>query len=495
MLFDTAHVAARPTFNVCVPRDIIPDEEDEPDGSGEQEERSAALSTAYALSLLSEYTQSLDSLPADVSRQFADLRELDAVLSASVHALTSKITRLVEMIETDSSPKEQRMWLLMEIADEAQRLRLGGEDKIRVAAQVADGLKAQNEHMTSLLLHIPGFNPSILARHTVYPHIAPRSSAPLSMYENGRRRRGALLSGTADQNSSSTRGDAVHGTMMQKGQDAAKREDHGCQLAVEERRSFKKSLLSVTSHQQQVHTISAPPAYAAAAATAPARSTNSRKPGQQQTAPPAPRQPLRPDRRRRTARSASSLAGTGGAGELSGTATSGHPSHVSSSYPPAMSAAAAAVGGWSGPVHAQLEGPGMPVARSIVASHPAVLTGPGVDGGGAVAGGGGVAAGASIDTGDGADDGAEADDGRLYCWCQVGSYGDMVACDDNECEREWFHLGCIGLEVAPEGVWFCEACRVKPKNKRKIARAAASGGGNRRSNGNPRSARAPSTTT
>jgi inhibitor of growth protein 3 len=79
----------------------------------------------------------------------------------------------------------------------------------------------------------------------------------------------------------------------------------------------------------------------------------------------------------------------------------------------------------------------MPVARSIVATHPTVLTGPGVDGGG---GGGGVGVaghGVSMDTGDGADDGAEADDGRLYCWCQVGSYGDMVACDDNECKHEW----------------------------------------------------------
>ncbi|KAH9056973.1 hypothetical protein EDB87DRAFT_1633547 [Lactarius vividus] len=436
----------------------------------------AALSTAYALSLLSEYTQSLDSLPADVSRQFADLRELDAVLSASVHALTSKITRLVEMIETDSSPKEQRMWLLMEIADEAQRLRLGGEDKIRVAAQVADGLKAQNEHMTSLLLHIPGFNPSILARHTIYPHIAPRSYAPLSMYENGRRRRGALLSGTADQNGSSNkrrrgaRDDDVEGTRTPRREritDANSRSRNGARSRRADRAgSPTESLLSVTSHQQQVHTISAPPAYAAAAAAAPApaRSTNSRNPA---------------NNKRRSRPTAASATPTDAAnGALSGTATSGHSSHVTSSYPPTMSAAA--VGGWSGPVHAQLEGPGMPVARSIVASHPAVLTGPGVDGGGAVAVAGG---------------GPEADDGRLYCWCQVGSYGDMVACDDNECEREWFHLGCIGLEVAPEGVWFCEACRVKPKNKRKIARAAASGGGNRRSNGNPRSARAPSTTT
>jgi len=165
----------------------------------------AALSTAYTLSLLSEYTQTLDSLPADVSRQFADLRELDAVLSASVHALTSKINRLIDMIETNASPKEQRIWLLMEIADEAQRLKLGGEDKIRVAAQVGDFLKSQNENMTSLLINIPGFNPSILARHTSYPHIAPRSYAPISMYENGRRRRGAMLGSSADQNSSSNK--------------------------------------------------------------------------------------------------------------------------------------------------------------------------------------------------------------------------------------------------------------------------------------------------
>lgn len=140
----------------------------------------------------------------------------------------------------------------------------------------------------------------------------------------------------------------------------------------------------------------------------------------------------------------------------------------------------------------------MPVARSVTA-HAVALARPGVDGavGGAGAigpGGAGGGGGALMDIVDGADDGAEADDGRLYCWCQMGSFGDMIACDDNECEREWFHLGCIGLEVAPEGVWFCDTCRAKPKNRRKIARAATSGGGNRRSNGNPRSARAPSTT-
>ncbi|KAF8273808.1 hypothetical protein EI94DRAFT_1794843 [Lactarius quietus] len=456
----------------------------------------AALSSAFALSLLSEYTQSLDSLPADVSRQFADLRELDAVLSASVHALTSKITRLIEMIETESSPKEQRMWLLMEIADEAQRLRLGGEDKIRVAAQVADGLKAQNEHMTSLLLHIPGFNPSLLARHTVYPHIAPRSYAPLSMYESGRRRRGALLSSSADQNNSSNKrrrgardddAEGIRTPRRERNPDGTNsRSRNGARSRKTDRAgSPTESLLSVTSHQQQLPALSAPPAYAnATPGTTTARPTNSRNPTNNKRRS----RPAATPTDATNGASASSLAGVGAA-ELSGVAAGGHAAHVASSYTPGMT-------GWTGPVHAQLEGPGMPVARSIVATHPSVLTGPGIDGGGAVGVAGGVGGnGASMDAGDGADDGAEADDGRLYCWCQVGSYGDMVACDDNECKHEWFHLGCIGLEVAPEGVWFCDTCRVKPKNKRKLARATASGGGSRRSNGNPRSARAPSTTT
>jgi len=86
---------------------------------------------------------------------------------------------------------------------------------------------------------------------------------------------------------------------------------------------------------------------------------------------------------------------------------------------------------------------GMPIARSVTAHAVA-----------GVVGGAGGGSGTLMDVVDGADDGADADDGRLYCWCQMGSFGDMVACDDNECECEWFHFGCIGLEVTPEGVWF-----------------------------------------
>ncbi|KAK4891703.1 hypothetical protein LTR27_009711 [Elasticomyces elasticus] len=48
-----------------------------------------------------------------------------------------------------------------------------------------------------------------------------------------------------------------------------------------------------------------------------------------------------------------------------------------------------------------------------------------------------------------------------YCYCNRGSYGEMVACDNDQCEREWFHIGCTELLEAPgedEG-WWCDGCR------------------------------------
>ena len=42
-------------------------------------------------------------------------------------------------------------------------------------------------------------------------------------------------------------------------------------------------------------------------------------------------------------------------------------------------------------------------------------------------------------------------DEPLYCHCNRVSFGEMVACDAHDCEKEWFHLNCVGLKVAPKG--------------------------------------------
>ncbi|KAG5984204.1 hypothetical protein E4U55_005744 [Claviceps digitariae] len=50
----------------------------------------------------------------------------------------------------------------------------------------------------------------------------------------------------------------------------------------------------------------------------------------------------------------------------------------------------------------------------------------------------------------GDDDEGDIDaDEPTYCYCNSVSYGEMVACDADGCEREWFHLACVGLKVAP----------------------------------------------
>lgn len=63
----------------------------------------------------------------------------------------------------------------------------------------------------------------------------------------------------------------------------------------------------------------------------------------------------------------------------------------------------------------------------------------------------------------------EGDDTK-YCFCQRVSYGDMVACDNEDCKYQWFHWDCVGIKEEPVGDWLCPDCKTKPPNKIKRAR-------------------------
>lgn len=41
------------------------------------------------------------------------------------------------------------------------------------------------------------------------------------------------------------------------------------------------------------------------------------------------------------------------------------------------------------------------------------------------------------DSGGGGGDEGEVEDERKYCFCDRVSYGEMIGCDDPNCEREW----------------------------------------------------------
>lgn len=53
-----------------------------------------------------------------------------------------------------------------------------------------------------------------------------------------------------------------------------------------------------------------------------------------------------------------------------------------------------------------------------------------------------------------------------YCICNQVSYGEMIACDNNECKIEWFHFGCVGLKDQPKGKWYCPDCATVKKSRK-----------------------------
>jgi hypothetical protein len=82
----------------------------------------------------------------------------------------------------------------------------------------------------------------------------------------------------------------------------------------------------------------------------------------------------------------------------------------------------------------------------------------------------------------------ESSDEERYCVCGGVSWGTMVACDNQDvsllfhdlsdanrtqCEKEWFHISCVGLKKAPdkETKWYCPDCTERGvPNKGRTAR-------------------------
>ncbi|KAK3383093.1 inhibitor of growth proteins N-terminal histone-binding-domain-containing protein [Lasiosphaeria ovina] len=112
-------------------------------------------------------------------------------------------------------------------------------------------------------------------------------------------------------------------------------------------------------------------------------------------------------------------------------------------------------------------------------SHEREASGAGGSGGGPGGPSPGAGAGGAVHPRSGIDDDDEEDDeddamdvddddagdDKKYCLCQNVSFGDMVACDNDDCPYEWFHWGCVGLKSEPNGKWFCPECAETMKRK------------------------------
>lgn len=52
----------------------------------------------------------------------------------------------------------------------------------------------------------------------------------------------------------------------------------------------------------------------------------------------------------------------------------------------------------------------------------------------------------------------------VYCTCRQIAYGEMIACDNEECAVEWFHYGCVNLNKKPKSSWLCPDCLYRKKH-------------------------------
>ncbi|KXT18879.1 hypothetical protein AC579_3574 [Pseudocercospora musae] len=66
-----------------------------------------------------------------------------------------------------------------------------------------------------------------------------------------------------------------------------------------------------------------------------------------------------------------------------------------------------------------------------------------------------------------------APDEPVYCICRRAEHGSMVGCDNEYCDKQWFHYRCVGLTEEPRGQWLCTDCTTKPTSKLRIATSHA----------------------
>ena len=55
----------------------------------------------------------------------------------------------------------------------------------------------------------------------------------------------------------------------------------------------------------------------------------------------------------------------------------------------------------------------------------------------------------------------------LYCKCRQVAFGDMIACDNEDCAIEWFHFQCVNLTKMPRNKWLCSECAKLKREEKK----------------------------
>jgi inhibitor of growth protein 3 len=396
---------------------------------------------------LSAYADALDALPLDLTRSFSDLRELDAVLGPHLNSLTHRLDQLTSIIEDHSFTPGERLLALKEVAEEARAYKMGGEDKIRVALNTAETIISHTTYIDSLLANLSSV-PSLAsilspAKHShlaghlsdgtaLAPGSGPGGNNPANMDTSvdnvspTKKKRAGQAAGQT-QGATSTLSTAAEkraneAATQATANAAAKKRKQAAQAAAAKARAAKEAAEDTDGD------ISAPSA---------------KRPGVKRSNKANGGHDRDDEKDSENPYTTSGSRSRGARARTTQIRESGSDNEEDGSDTGSTAPRSARVARAPRPAHAADNEP----------------------------------VNAALSVGDDADE-------RRYCFCNNVSYGDMIGCDGDDCEREWFHLGCVGLLKPPQGTWYCDDCAQKrstnarnKKQKTKLAKTSGAHGG------------------
>ncbi|WVQ80285.1 hypothetical protein IAT38_002390 [Cryptococcus sp. DSM 104549] len=439
---------------------------------------------AQDLLVIQDLMDTLDQIPIEITKVHGDLNELGAVLYSTMMNLEKKLYQLIDWVQDPSVPPEKRFELLQEIAEEALKYKMGGDDKIRVAGGACDGMLGHQKHISNLLasstlLNSAPRSPYSQALTLSYPQPAPTGRRVARAVNSPFGGRGYAGAGPSETRVGDTPTKKKKSRVQQLG---AKDDDETSSAGGEKekkkpvKRRKQNRAASPTDSIASTSAFTGKPveprtARQLAAAASKARreaagddnsDTESRAGGpSDERRSGLPMQPTFSTDSRGKDGLGLDVGSREGSGARSAQAT------PTLGYAPVMAGAAperevkprARRGGVKRPAAGDEDDEDESDGEEEKPKRGAVEN---AYGSAELADDGGLGAGEEVDS-------------KVYCTCRQVSYGEMIGCDDDDCEIEWYHLACLNLDKTPEGNWICPRCVERRKKQPKAKKGGKRG--------------------
>ncbi|RXK37170.1 hypothetical protein M231_05539 [Tremella mesenterica] len=434
----------------------------------------------HDLLIIQDMVDTFEQIPPELTRVHSDLNELGAVLYSTLLNLERKLDLLIGQIGDETVGPEKRFQLLQEIGEEAARYKLGGDDKIRVAAGACDGILVHQKHLQNLVdastLFVPA-PPSPYTQTLTVPLPPVQGSSRRGLTRAANSPFGGRAVPSADKGETPTK--RKKNRVQQLG---GKEDDEVSNGGGEKKRISHKKRRPLIRAFSPAESLGSSSAYTTklplqqTARQIAAAANKARKAEQQDDGSDAESQTgLKPSSLgMQPSPSTESMLGEKGVLGLdvsggvaisreNSTTRAGNGKDVKEA-----GRAARARGVKRGREDEHEEGESELDVEEERPAHKRTSTN------------GKKNVKEEDNDMDGGGDGDT--DTKRYCLCQQVSYGEMLGCDDDECEVEWFHLACLGLDSAPSSTepWICPMCTERRKKHPKTKRPVKGGGKGRK---------------